>query len=174
MNQPLKIRWVDTQEVVEVTKPEQLANTKVRVTPETSRQIQEATFPLGYAWPGVTRSVKNEDESFLYFDSLSTHTGSVFMLTYGIEDSTFKNSKKREFQFIFPTSETTDPETRELVRDIEIVKAGEEWIREQDRTKLITLLEQFRKEKRERKGSNQWRKGYFQALEDFKQSLSQS
>jgi hypothetical protein len=151
----MKIKFLDTQEVLEVTTPWQVVNTKVRVSgPEESQQIQLLLNEMGIGWGDKQTPIQHLDKPFLFiyhWKALAWHN----------DDDHFRESHAREFSFISPTSETTDPdlteygcqfgktdklcnidcecvfpadpETRELVRDIEIVQQGEQWVKEQDR-----------------------------------------
>jgi len=134
----MKIKLLDTGEIINVTCAQQLANTKVRVTPETSRQIQQEAFKLRFLWPSGRDFDEPRfiDEPFLCFNS-------NFSLGFWGDEKTFEANEKREFEFLSPT----DPETREIVRDIEILEEGEAWVKEQDRaTPEPISLERLEKE----------------------------
>lgn len=92
----MKIIFKDKpEEIVEVVRAEQLANTKVRVTPETSRQIQEAAFKLGFAWGDGDIVVQKTYAKYLYF-----HEGLYFYIQLGHQYSVFIDSKCKEFEFL--------------------------------------------------------------------------
>lgn len=63
----MKIKFLDTGEIQEVVSAHQLANTKVRVTPETSRQIQEEVLRLGVKWINGRSEVLWTESPFLFF-----------------------------------------------------------------------------------------------------------
>jgi hypothetical protein len=134
----MKIKLLDTGEIINVTCAQQLANTKVRVTPETSRQIQQEAFKLRFLWPSGRDFDEPRfiDEPFLCFNS-------NFSLGFWGDEKTFEANEKREFEFLSPT----DPETREIVRDIEILEEGEAWVKEQDRINQPELITVERLEK---------------------------
>ena len=55
---------------VEVTTKEQLQDTKVRVTPETSALVQEFAFDLGFSWSNAGKVIRAY-QPFLFFGLLS-------------------------------------------------------------------------------------------------------
>jgi hypothetical protein len=122
----MKIRFTDTGEIITITKPEQLANTKVRVTPETSRLIQEAALKMGFLW-AMRKDIKSPrflNAAFLFLNNLSLGFAEKEDAGY------FETNDNREFEFLSPLS---DPETREIATDFEILEEGEAWVKEQDR-----------------------------------------
>jgi hypothetical protein len=48
---------------------EDLANTKIRVTPEQSKKVQELAFSLGYDWWNGNKEAKHTDKTALFFGS---------------------------------------------------------------------------------------------------------
>jgi hypothetical protein len=99
----MKIKFLDTGEVIEVTTSQQLANTKVRVTPETSRQIQEAAFKLEFYWALTDKEIKHLTCPFLFIEG----TG---LLMAGTSVSNFVCQKGyREFEIIPPIEVEGEP-----------------------------------------------------------------
>lgn len=67
-------------------------NTKIRVTPEQSKLVQELAFENGWAWAGilVESKIKHLNESDLYFDDL---------IRYDSNKNYFYESENKEIKF---------------------------------------------------------------------------
>lgn len=67
-------------------------NMKFRVSSEeSSKEIQNLLFEMGYKWPGASREICNLTKPFLYTDNEG-------YMTFGVFEDCFLQSKYKEFK----------------------------------------------------------------------------
>jgi hypothetical protein len=109
----MKIRFTDTGEIIVVTNAWQLFNTEF--VARNKAEAIKAIESLGF-------KADNWDNKHSDKNRISLWEDLVYL-------STALPTGYRQFEFLSPT----DPSTREIVRDIEILEEGEAWVKEQDR-----------------------------------------